>query len=392
MRIIDYLSLIYKYLRTKKVRTFLTSLGITIGVATIFVLISLSQGLQNYIQNELNTIGNKIIYLYPGEKVGFENNINGLLSNNFIENIERLTGVELVIPALFTTTIFNYNNQQAGAYVLVVNTKYYNYLSYMDYKIYKGTLISNNYQCQVDLGYNIAMKSIPNEQINVGDYINIFGEKCEVIGIFQQTGSPLLDNTIIFPEGYYKKIFGNINYNYLIIIVNNFNLAYNSLENYINNLKGQHYIIVTAQSIEKTINQILGGLTLFSLIIASVSIVISAINILNTMYTSILERYKEIGLLKALGMKNYQVLLLFLLESGIIGLIGGIFGIITGFIFSYIVGFSFAYFGYSSISPYISIQLILLSLLFPFFIGMISGIIPAYKASKISPVEALKYE
>lgn len=392
MKINDYLFLILKYLRTKKLRTFLTSLGITIGIATIFTLIALSQGLQHYVQSELNKFGNKAIFIFPGARAGFVSSISGYFTNSFIENIQTLPGVERVIKAYLTSTIIKYNNYQIPADVLVINTKDINYLTYVDFNILDGTFITNNNNCQVDLGYEIANSpSLNNQKISVGDYINIFGQRCQVVGILQQTGGNP-DYTILFPEGEYEKLFGNINYNYLIVIVYNYNIAYNSINNYINSLKGQTYTIVTAQSIEQIANQIIGGISVFSLIIASISILISAINIVNTMYTSILERYREIGLLKALGMKNIEVLILFLLESGFIGLLGGFLGIMLGFFTSYIASSVLKFYGFIGLQPYINVQLIIFSLLFPFFIGILSGTLPAIKASRIDPMVALRYE
>ena len=392
MKINDYLFLILKYLRTKKVRTFLTSLGITIGISTIFTLIALSQGLQHYVQNELNKFGNNAIFIFPGARAGFISSISGYFTNSFIQNIQTLPGVEKVINAYFTSTIIKYNNYQIPADILVINTNDINYLTYVDYNILEGTFITNNNNCQVDLGYQIANSpSLNNQKISVGDYINIFGQRCQVVGILQQTsGNP--DYTILFPEGEYEKLFGNINYNYLIVIVYNYNIAYNSINNYINSLKGQTYTIVTAQSIEQIANQIIGGISVFSLIIASISILISAINIVNTMYTSILERYREIGLLKALGMKSIEVLILFLLESGFIGLLGGFLGIMLGSFTSYIASSVLKFYGFTGLQPYINVQLIVFSLVFPFFIGILSGTLPAIKASRIDPMVALRYE
>ena len=392
MKINDYLFLIFKYLKTKKLRTFLTSLGITIGIATIFTLIALSQGLQYYVQNELDKFGGKAIFIYPGARVGFFNTISGYFTNNFIQNIQTLPGVEKVIKTHLTSTAVNYNNYQIPANVLVINTKDVNYLRYVNYDISEGTFITNNNNCQVNLGHQIANSPLLNNQkIRIGDYINIFGERCQVVGIFKQTGGQI-DYIILFPEGVYERLFGNINYNYLIVLVYDFNIAYNSINNYINSLKGQTYTIVTAQAIKQIIDRTIGAISLFSLIIASISILISAINIVNTMYTSVLERYKEIGLLKALGMKNSEVLILFLLESGFIGLLGGILGIIFGFFTSYIASSVLKFYGFVEFQPYITVQLIVLSLLLPFFIGILSGTLPAIKASRIDPMVALRYE
>lgn len=392
MRLSDYLFLIFKYLKNKKARAILTSLGMTIGVAVIFTLISLSNGLSNYIESIINKLENKVIFIAAGGSLGrgFLFTFTGYIPNNVIQNIERLPGVEKVIPSIQQAVTINYENNNILAYLFILDTKYMNDLQYTGIEIQAGTLPISNSVCDVAIGYEIANNNI--KKISIGDYINIFGKKCRVVGILQQTGSPVIDNRIIFPLGYYKMINqGQIKYNYLIIITSDYNLAYNSIKNYINTIGSQNYSIITAENIRKNFEQILNAITIYSLILASISIIISAINILNTMWTAVLERYKEIGLLKALGMTDNQILFLFILEAGIIGLIGGIAGIIFGIIAGNIVTYIFAIQGLH-FSPYITPSLILFSLFFPFFIGIISGLIPAIKAAKINPVEALRYE
>jgi putative ABC transport system permease protein len=140
-------------------------------------------------------------------------------------------------------------------------------------------------------------------------------------------------------------------------------------------------------------------MTLFLTAIAAISLVVGAIGIMNTMFTSVLEKTREIGILKALGAKNRDILTIFLLNSGIIGIIGGIFGVIIGIIASSYIGdlvsggsggglglgrlLSTTY-----VSPLLVFEIFLLSL----FVGLISGAIPAYRASRLRPVEALRYE
>ena len=388
MKLSDYLFLIFKYLKNKKIRTFLTSLGITIGVATIFTIISLSNGLKYAIENELNKIGGKAIYIIPGVRLGFTSIISGTISNNFIENIKKLPGVERVIPAVSRSDYIIIDNKKLPIFLFIVNSKDSIYLQYAGMEVYKGTnaLDSN---CKVIIGYDIANNNI--KKLDIGDMIYLSNNRCRVIGILKQTGSPIIDNRIIISLEFYKKIKPDTNYNYLIVLTNDYNLAYNSIKNYIDSLKGQNYMIITAENIKENINSILNFLTIYSLLLAAVSILISSISILNTMWTSVLERYKEIGLLKALGMKNSQIFILFILESGFIGLTGGILGIFFGIIAGNIASYIFSVYGLS-FSPYITIELILFSLLFPFFVGMISGIIPAMKAARINPVEALRYE
>jgi putative ABC transport system permease protein len=156
------------------------------------------------------------------------------------------------------------------------------------------------------------------------------------------------------------------------------------------------YTIISAKQIAQTVNMIISSMNLFLCGIAGVSLVVGAVGIANTMFTSVMERTRQIGTLKALGAKNSEIMKMFLFESALIGFVGGLIGIFAGFIVTGLLNeFSIRMFsvpGMRMSSAIITPQLILLGLSFATIIGALSGLIPAKRASELEPVEALRYE
>ena len=154
----------------------------------------------------------------------------------------------------------------------------------------------------------------------------------------------------------------------------------------------EDFFVQTFEQIIATFSSILNVITAVVILIAFISIFVAAVNIINTMYTSILERTKEIGIFKAIGSKNRDILLIFVIESGILSLVGGVLGVILGYIVSSFAGNMISAAGYSVFTPLFTWQLVAGSLLFAFFIGILSGLLPAYVASRLKPIDALRYE
>ena len=141
----------------------------------------------------------------------------------------------------------------------------------------------------------------------------------------------------------------------------------------------------------KSKEEVLGIVSIVIIGIACISLLVGGIGILNSMYTSVIERKKEIGVMKAIGAKKSDILKIFLLEAGIIGLIGGIIGVILGYTISYLISFVSIYLGVA-INISININIILIALIFSFLVGLISGTLPAYNAANQEPVDALREE
>ena len=154
----------------------------------------------------------------------------------------------------------------------------------------------------------------------------------------------------------------------------------------------ENFQVLSASQIAEQINSVLGIIQVVLIGIAAISLVVGGIGIMNSMYTSVLERTKEIGIMKSIGARNSDILMLFLLESGFIGLIGGVFGVLLGSGIGILVGKAAASAGYGILKIKISFGLIMFGLAFAIIIGMISGALPARQASKLKPVDALRYE
>lgn len=127
-------------------------------------------------------------------------------------------------------------------------------------------------------------------------------------------------------------------------------------------------------------------------LIALISLVVAAVNIMNTMYTSVLERTREIGVMKAIGAKNNDILFIFVFESGFLGMIGGILGVIFGYIIARSGGAIAAANGYALLQPAFPLWLVIVCIVFAFMVGAGSGLLPARQASKLRPVDALRYQ
>jgi putative ABC transport system permease protein len=121
-------------------------------------------------------------------------------------------------------------------------------------------------------------------------------------------------------------------------------------------------------------------------------VIVASVNIMNTMYASILERTKEIGVFKAIGARNSEIVLIFMAESGVLSLIGGIIGLIIGFLIAKVGGLAISAAGYGFLKPFFSWQMVFWILFFSLLVGLAAGLLPAYKASKLKPVETLRYE
>jgi putative ABC transport system permease protein len=158
--------------------------------------------------------------------------------------------------------------------------------------------------------------------------------------------------------------------------------------------KGQEdFSVQTPEQAISSVKTILNIINAIVIGIAAISLIVGGIGIMNTMYTSVLERTREIGIMKAIGARNRDVLLIFLIESGLLGLVGGAIGIGIGFSIGKIVEYAAGvYLGTTLLRAVFPIELILGSLAFSFFIGMLSGVLPAFQASRLKPVEALRYE
>ena len=156
--------------------------------------------------------------------------------------------------------------------------------------------------------------------------------------------------------------------------------------------KTKDFSVSSNKQTQEMIAEFMSSMTMFLTAIAGVSLLVGAVGIANTMFTSVLEKTKEIGIMKAIGAKNKDIMTIFLFNAGLIGLVGGVIGVIFGIILSSLMPIMMSGMGRLGSETVVSINSIILSLSVSIIIGMIAGVIPAYQGSKLKPVDALRYE
>jgi len=392
---------------SRKLRSSLTILSILIGITSIFALISFGQGINSWVNDFAQEMGTDKIFLMPG---GGLNNPPGTTNNPFeqedIDFVKKIKGVDEVTGMMIAYGKVKFKDyKEKYPFVIGFSTesgeKRLVEEMFGGIEIMDGRALKKGDVLKATLGYSHTQENVMfKKPVSVGDKIEINDVEVEVIGFYEEVGSPADDaQAYISLEGY-EEIFKTDYFEYIYIRASpdaNPSEISERIEEKLRKRRGQKegeedFTVQTFEDVLKTFTNVISILNGILVLIAFISIVVAAVNIMNTMYTSILERTREIGVMKSIGARNRFILLIFMIESGILGLIGGTIGVIFGYIIAKIGGAIAAASGLSLLKPAFPWWLTLGCLLFAFLVGSLSGLFPAIQASKLNPVDALRYE
>lgn len=391
-------------LHANRLRTFLTMLGVMIGIASVVVIFSLSGGVGSMISNQIVAEGGALAVVRPKELTANDKNVitslatsksftQSSITNEDLGMISKIKEVSAVAPLANFSAKVRGDGEEKYANLLATSP---NLDQTVSLKVHEGQFIADSANANtVVLGNQMAIDLFGTTQA-VGKEIAMKGEKFIVIGVLAHQSSSInfsnvdFNNTAIIPYETAKRIIGD---NLQIQQVNIHAKSINSLgaiqKQIESELLKKHngerdFEVLTGKNISHPSDKFIELSTLILAIVASVSLVVGGIGIMNIMLVNVSERTREIGIRKALGANNRHILFQFLTESMIISLGGGLFGYLIGYAFSFGVSMFLPF------SPIISWQIALLVCGLSTVVGVIFGLYPAFRAARKDPIVSLR--
>ena len=391
-------------LRHRGLRSWLTMLGIFIGIAAVVSLISLGDGLREGVTGQFSTLdADKLIVQNTGAGFGPPGStVVNKLNSHDINLIERVENVEEVVPRLVRVVSVEFNKIKKFRFIASLpkdKTQLDIIYDALNVGVEEGRILEAGEKGKVLLGSDFRDDSFEKE-IRVGSNILIQGKNFEVSGFLKPASSFQINSVILMDEDELREVLDLEEEIDLIVVQLKDNVVAEDIAEDIKrklrkdrdlDLGEEDFSVQTPSQGIETINDVLTTINLIIVGIAAISLLVGGVGIANTMYSSVLERTKEIGIMKSIGAKNSDILSIFMIESAILGLMGGIVGAIIG------LGLAFSVSALAAsalpglnLAINASIPLIIFSISFSLLIGVISGIFPALQASKLNPVEALR--
>ena len=404
----DYLRISINNLLQRKTRSFLTIIGIVIGIMAVVALISIGQGLQESITGQFEKIGSDRIIIQGGiMSYGSPGLGSDKLTQDDFEVIRDVLGVKTAAPVSFKIVEIEYKENRGITMISAMHEDYVEemFLGMDLYEIEKGDMPKKGNRGNICIGSRLASgdfwgedgpKMIIRSKITLGE--TNFEKEFRVNCIMKETGSPDDDSAIYMLMEDFKEIFNEPADEYGVIFAKtkegfDVDKVAEEIEEELKDARGdENFQVATLEQVIESFGSILGILNMFLVGIAAISLLVGGIGIMNTIYTSVLERTREIGIMKSIGAKNNDILLIFLIEAGTLGLIGGIIGCGIGILLGKAVELAAHESGFTLFNALISPGLILGALMFSIAVGVVSGMLPARQASRLKPVDALRFD
>ncbi|MDD3127569.1 MAG: ABC transporter permease, partial [Candidatus Izemoplasmatales bacterium] len=323
-----------KNLRREGIRTILTLIGIVIGIAAIVSLISVGNGLSLYFEDQFESIGSNSIFISPGSAFGTGTGSTIQITDNDVSFIRNLSRVDNVVAEYALPATIKFNNQTKSILLFSVDKEGYEFFKDAGYiEIIEGRLIEQKERGTIIINETMA-NDLFDKEINLRKQVLLNNEIFTVVGIFKfsvnvpgmMPGSGMALTSLNGLERIYN-VTTPVQLIVRTLTIDDVESSAQEIKDYFEKKYGQKSItVLTSDQAIEQFGSILSVLTLVLAGIAGISLVVGGVGIMNAMITSVLERTKEIGTLKALGASNNKILTLFMLESAFIGLLGGILG------------------------------------------------------------------
>lgn len=398
----DTIIIALKAILANKLRSFLTMLGVIIGVSSVVLLTSIGTGLQAYVTEEFNQLGANVILVYPGDIFGDDGSFsaenqttavaNSTLRSSDVRALERLREhVTGVAPLSMNSSKVSFQGKEKSISIIGTTANYAEvYHTPIELGAFFTEVDDSSSERVIVLGHELANELFGTAD-PIGKNIRVDSQPFRVVGVAAKKGGgfggPSFDTYAYMPTKTFSKVFDSDNIMEMIIQTSSTDVS-KHIEAVKENMLQRHdedeFSVVDQSEILDTINQILGVLTVGLGGIASISLLVGGIGIMNIMLVSVTERTREIGLRKALGATPNLIMLQFLVEAAVISVIGGLIGLAIAFGGTEIMR--------QFLPAKITGEAVALAFGVSLVVGLIFGAAPARRAARLSPIEALRYE
>jgi putative ABC transport system permease protein len=414
MKIVEAVRIAMRALAANKLRSILTMLGIIIGVGAVIALMSIGRGVEKYVTDQFAGLGSNLLFVAPGNISDGPPALRRTPVKPFtlsdvtaISESGRVPDVAEVTADFQASANVGRNGKDVRVQVFAAMPNYY------QVRNWAPTMGSFFSQTDLDerqrvllLGSDIAAELFPNDEYPVDQTVQVNGLNFRVIGVMESKGGGPggnLDNTVFIPlttaqDRIFRQKTVNGQYPVTVIYASvndparipEAQLQITELMRERRNIRyldADDFSIISQNDLISVFGDILGALTIFLGAIAAISLLVGGIGIMNIMLVSVTERTREIGLRKAVGAKRRDVLIQFLIEAITMAVVGGMIGIAMGW--GLATGVSVAFEAFDAV---VGLDAVLTSLIFSMAVGLFFGIYPAYRASRLNPIDALRYE